>query len=137
MAGHPPPFVERLFPEVSAGGFTRMDGTVEFYTRVNALLRPDMTVLDFGAGRGAGLVDAPETWASTLAGLIDDPERQAVLGRNARCAYEERYAREHAFAAWAQVLAAESVAATARISVKVGADAYASAPATTRKRTAA
>lgn len=46
----------RLFPEVGAGGFTRVDGTVQ-YNRVNALLRPEMVVLDFGAGRGAGLVD--------------------------------------------------------------------------------
>ncbi len=42
----------RVYPEVAAGGFTRVDGTVEFYTRVNALLRPDMVVVDYGAGRG-------------------------------------------------------------------------------------
>ena len=34
-----------------------MDGTIEFYTRVNMLLESDMTVLDFGAGRGAALKD--------------------------------------------------------------------------------
>jgi SAM-dependent methyltransferase len=39
------------FPEVGAGGYTRMDGSVEFYSRVQALLRPDMRVLDYGAGR--------------------------------------------------------------------------------------
>ena len=42
----------RLYPEVAAGGFTRRDGFVEFYTRVNALLDSDSEVLDFGAGRG-------------------------------------------------------------------------------------
>lgn len=42
----------KLYPEVGAGGFTRRSGTIQFYGRVNALLRPDMTVLDFGAGRG-------------------------------------------------------------------------------------
>jgi SAM-dependent methyltransferase len=42
----------RLYPEVDAGGFTRHDGFIEFYTRVNALLGPDSEVLDFGAGRG-------------------------------------------------------------------------------------
>jgi SAM-dependent methyltransferase len=42
----------RLYPEVQAGGFTRRDGFVEFYTRVNALLDEDSEVLDFGAGRG-------------------------------------------------------------------------------------
>jgi len=43
---------ENAYPEVSAGGFTRVDGTLQFYVRVNALLKPDMHVLDFGAGRG-------------------------------------------------------------------------------------
>ncbi len=42
----------RLYPEVKAGGFTRADGFIEFYTRVNALLDSDSEVLDFGAGRG-------------------------------------------------------------------------------------
>ncbi len=41
----------RVYPEVAAGGFTRVDGTVEFYTRVNSLLRPDIVVADYGAGR--------------------------------------------------------------------------------------
>jgi SAM-dependent methyltransferase len=45
--------LRRLYPETTAGGFTRTDGFVEFYTRINALLRPDSEVLDFGAGRGA------------------------------------------------------------------------------------
>ena len=44
--------LQRLYPEVRAGGFTRADGFVEFYTRVNALLDSDSEVLDFGAGRG-------------------------------------------------------------------------------------
>jgi len=46
-----------FFPETAAGGYSRVDGTVEFYGRVNALLQPHMTVLDFGAGRGAGIQD--------------------------------------------------------------------------------
>jgi SAM-dependent methyltransferase len=40
-------------PEVAAGGIVRDDGEIYYYIRVNALLRPDMTVLDYGAGRGA------------------------------------------------------------------------------------
>ena len=44
---------ERFYPEVGSGGFTRRDGTIQFYQRVNALLQPEMRVLDFGAGRGA------------------------------------------------------------------------------------
>jgi SAM-dependent methyltransferase len=42
----------RLYPESQVGGYTRHDGFVEFYTRVNALLSADSEVLDFGAGRG-------------------------------------------------------------------------------------
>lgn len=41
-----------LYPETSAGGFTRVDGTVQFFVRVCALLAPTAVVLDFGAGRG-------------------------------------------------------------------------------------
>lgn len=54
---HPLGMLQRFYPEVEAGGFSRVDGTVEFYTRVNALLAPEMTVLDFGAGRGGSLQD--------------------------------------------------------------------------------
>jgi SAM-dependent methyltransferase len=36
-----------------AGGFTSTDGTIEFFSRVNALLKHTFTVLDLGAGRGA------------------------------------------------------------------------------------
>jgi SAM-dependent methyltransferase len=42
----------RLYPESTVGGFSRYDGFVEFYTRVNALLDEKSEVLDFGAGRG-------------------------------------------------------------------------------------
>ncbi len=51
------------YPELRAGGFTRFDGTAQFYGRVHALLRtlgPAPTVLDLGAGRGVteeGLLD--------------------------------------------------------------------------------
>lgn len=47
--------LRHFYPEVGAGGFTRYDGTVAFYSRVNALIEPDMIVLDLGAGRGAQL----------------------------------------------------------------------------------
>jgi SAM-dependent methyltransferase len=49
--------ISKWFPEIGVGGFSSLDGTVEFYTRVNALLHPSMTVLNFGAGRGAELLD--------------------------------------------------------------------------------
>lgn len=45
----------RLYPEVRAGGFTRHDGFVEFFLRVNTLVETPSDVLDFGAGRGAWL----------------------------------------------------------------------------------
>lgn len=48
-----------FYPEARAGGFTRIDGTVAFYSRVNALLRKEMHVLDFGAGRGRVLDEEP------------------------------------------------------------------------------
>lgn len=47
--------VAGVYPEVGAGGFSRVDGTVDFYARINALIRPEMRVLDLGAGRGAQL----------------------------------------------------------------------------------
>ena len=35
------------------GGYQPLDGTIEFYGRISAILRPTDTVLDLGAGRGA------------------------------------------------------------------------------------
>jgi SAM-dependent methyltransferase len=35
------------------GGYSSIDGTIEFYGRINALLWPECVVLDLGAGRGA------------------------------------------------------------------------------------
>lgn len=49
-----------LYPEIAAGGFSRVDGAVAFYTRVGALIDaagPGALVVDFGAGRGACLDD--------------------------------------------------------------------------------
>ncbi len=48
---------ETCYPETAFGGFTDVDGTVAFYTRVNGLLQPSSTVLDIGCGRGAGADD--------------------------------------------------------------------------------
>ncbi len=47
-----------------------MDGTVEFYQRVHALLSPEAKVLDFGAGRGAFL-DDPVLFRRNLRRLKD------------------------------------------------------------------
>ena len=51
------PKITALHPEMALGGFTAYDGTVEFYSRVKALTKPDMRVVDFGAGRGAWYED--------------------------------------------------------------------------------
>ena len=52
-----PPFEQRFYPEIGAGGFSRVDGTVAFYQRVAALLKKDSILLDYGAGRGAWLTE--------------------------------------------------------------------------------
>lgn len=61
--------LEALYPEIAAGGFSRVDGIMAFYGRVGALLAeagPDSLVVDFGAGRGA---------------FLDDPVRARVDAR--------------------------------------------------------
>jgi SAM-dependent methyltransferase len=45
-------FAERYYPESKFGGFTNLDGTVNFYSRVNALVQPEFVLLDYGCGRG-------------------------------------------------------------------------------------
>jgi SAM-dependent methyltransferase len=57
--------LERWYPEVRFGGFTDVDGTVAFYSRVNSLLEPSFTVLDLGCGRGQAAED-PIRWRREL-----------------------------------------------------------------------
>lgn len=45
---------ERVFPEMAAGGFTRRDGTLQFYNRIHALMPETGTIVEYGAGRGRG-----------------------------------------------------------------------------------
>lgn len=47
------PEIAGLHPEMRLGGFCAYDGTVEFYSRVKLLVRPDAVAVDLGAGRGA------------------------------------------------------------------------------------
>lgn len=61
--------LRRLYPEVQAGGFSRVDGNIEFYSRVNALLTPEMVVVDFGAGRGKDATDDPVEFRRNLRNL--------------------------------------------------------------------
>ncbi len=41
------------YPESRFGGFTGVDSTIAFYTRVQSLVNPSSVVLDVGCGRGA------------------------------------------------------------------------------------
>ena len=59
-------FHQRFYPEIGAGGFSRIDGTVAFYNRVNALLKKEAVVLDYGAGRGFGHVEDPCEYRRSL-----------------------------------------------------------------------
>lgn len=43
---------ETFYPESFFGGFTQADGTIAFYSRVNALIEPSFVLVDFGCGRG-------------------------------------------------------------------------------------
>jgi len=49
--------IARLHPEMRLGGYTRYDGTIEFYARVKLLVGPESRVIDLGAGRGAWFED--------------------------------------------------------------------------------
>lgn len=62
----------RHYPETSAGGFSRVDGTVEFYTRIRSLLRPDMRILEFGAGRGSAHGGDPVDYRRSLRHISGD-----------------------------------------------------------------
>src|SRR5215469_2673950 len=61
--------ISRIYPENQAGGFSRFDGTVQFYQRVRALVGPNAKVLDFGAGRAAAYYDDPSTYRKRLRDL--------------------------------------------------------------------
>ena len=44
---------QAFYPETAFGGYTRIDGTVAFFTRIRFLIDSESTVLDVGCGRGA------------------------------------------------------------------------------------
>ena len=48
------------------GGYSALDGTVEFYGRINAFLKPEFVVVDLGAGRGAWYSDGNPGYPSSL-----------------------------------------------------------------------
>ena len=63
----------RLYPEVAIAGCPRNDQHVVFHMQVNALLEPQKTVLDFGAGRGESA-----EWAI--------PFKRSLLNLRGKCA---------------------------------------------------
>ena len=56
----------RFYPESAIGGFSRVDGSIEFWSRISALVRPDWRVLDFGAGRGAHISEDTSDYRRSL-----------------------------------------------------------------------
>jgi SAM-dependent methyltransferase len=60
------PIRREVYPEVGAGGFSSVDGIIEFYGRINAILTSEMTVIDFGAGRGKDAVDDTVAYRRSL-----------------------------------------------------------------------
>jgi len=67
--------VSMFFPENGAGGFSRWDGTIQFYQRVRALLGSDQLVLDFGAGRGAAYYEDSSSYRKSLRDLRGNGRR--------------------------------------------------------------
>lgn len=80
-------FIKRAYPEIQAGEFTHVDGTVQFYTRVNALLTPNSKVLELGAGRGAWQEQTKGTYAYNLR-LLRGKVRE-VVGQDIDAAVSE------------------------------------------------
>lgn len=67
---------DRVYPEREFGGFTRFDGTVAFYSRLQAVLPEEATVLDVGCGRGRSAEDA-SAYRRQLQNL-QGPKRQVI-----------------------------------------------------------
>ena len=77
--------IKKHYPESNYGGYTDIDGTVVFYTRVNAIITSADTLLDLGCGRGEYKEDDVEFRrnlrifkgkVSKVIGLDVDPEAQ-------------------------------------------------------------
>jgi SAM-dependent methyltransferase len=56
---------EKYYPESRIGGFSDVDGTIAFFTHVNALIVRSSIIVDVGCGRGAYL-DDPVTYRLNL-----------------------------------------------------------------------
>ncbi|MEO8126890.1 MAG: methyltransferase domain-containing protein [Bryobacteraceae bacterium] len=77
---------EIFYPESAFGGFTDIDGTIAFYTRVNSLVQPSFRVIDHGCGRGAHSED-PILWRRNLRALKGKANRVIGLDVDSDAAY--------------------------------------------------
>lgn len=68
MASQTKSYKTVFYPESAFGGFSDVDGTIAFYSRVNALVQPSYRVIDFGCGRGAH-ADDPVIFKQNLRSL--------------------------------------------------------------------
>ncbi len=55
-----------FYPEAEIGGFCKVDGMIEFYNRIHAIIKPDWKVLDYGAGRGLIIDGDPSPYRKNL-----------------------------------------------------------------------
>jgi SAM-dependent methyltransferase len=53
-------YKKKYYPESQIGGFSNVDGTIAFFSHVNAILKPTSIVVDVGCGRGAYMEDPIE-----------------------------------------------------------------------------
>lgn len=77
----------RSFLEMNAGGFPRFDGTIEFYSRLKAIVDRSSIVLDYGAGRGAGISEDNVPYRRSLK-TMKIREESDWRGQRPRCAYK-------------------------------------------------
>jgi SAM-dependent methyltransferase len=89
--------LENLRPEIAAGGFARDSGAIGFYVRVNALLSPDMVVIDLGAGRGE-MFDTWPAYGARLARLQGKVRRVIGLDVDAAIAQHPYLDERHVIA---------------------------------------
>lgn len=49
---------QRIYPELAFGGIRHFDGGLCYYARIQALVKPESVVLDYGCGRGVQISEA-------------------------------------------------------------------------------
>lgn len=77
----------RFYPEIRAGGYSRIDTTVQFYLRIRSLINERAIVLDLGAGRGAGIEAASPGFRRNL--VILRGACQKIIGVDVDAAVHE------------------------------------------------